>query len=501
MTISGVIEGFYGRPWSWAERVEVMAACHGWGMSHYVYAPKDDPRHRERWREPYDGDELDGFASLVAEGTLEVGFGISPGLTIDYDDPTDLAALAGKVDQVLATGMRLVCLALDDIPFGGGPQGKQHASLATWLRDRLGDRAGLVLVPTEYVGTRASPYLDELAAGVPADVPIAWTGAAVVNDGITADDARSRADSLGGRPALLWDNFPVNDGMMADRLHLGPLWGRDPDLPALCSGWLANPMVQPRASLLPLASVAALLRGEDPLDVWAAEAANRGWRVFAEACDGAVPQALVRDLVDAGADWPASGAAVAEWLQAAEACAAPGLEEEAETWLDQVRREARVALAAVRLVQCTRPLLAIDDRGQGRVAAPDQETGLLHAGMVWLKWPRLSRSGASVLGVRRGFRPQLAQAADGRWAYLPTALLEDQNAVDALCRFALDGLAGVAAAAPRAVVVEVDGAPVRVANDGTFTAPPGSSVVARWGDVSTRVRAPASPPLPDPRLP
>ena len=57
----------------------------------------------------------------------------------------------------------------------------------------------------------------------------------------------------------MWDNVPVNDGLMADRLHLGPLWGRDRHLvdDSVVTGWLANPMVQPMASLLPLASIAA----------------------------------------------------------------------------------------------------------------------------------------------------------------------------------------------------------------------------------------------------
>ena len=88
----------------------------------------------------------------------------------------------------------------------------------------------------------------------------------MVNDRITAAEARGSADSLGGRPPLLWDNYPVNDAMMADRLFLGPLRGRDPGLAEACSGYLANAMVQPRCSMLPLASVAAYLDGDDPTE-------------------------------------------------------------------------------------------------------------------------------------------------------------------------------------------------------------------------------------------
>ena len=85
--IAGIIEGFYGRPWTWDERADVMRWCHDHGMTDYIYAPKDDPKHREQWRDPYDADVLDGFARLVGEKTLRVGFGISPGLSIDcYSD-------------------------------------------------------------------------------------------------------------------------------------------------------------------------------------------------------------------------------------------------------------------------------------------------------------------------------------------------------------------------------------------------------------------------------
>ena len=181
---------------------------------------------------------------------------------------------------MVAVGAGLVVLALDDIPFGGGAQGEAHARVTTWLADHLAGRADLVLVPTEYVGTRPSPQLEALARGVPSSVPIAWTGRAVVNDTITVADAEARAASLAGRRPLLWDNYPVNDGVMGDRLFVGPLRGREPGLAAACSGYLANPMEQARASLLPLASVAAFLRGDDPALVWRDTAADLGWLSF-----------------------------------------------------------------------------------------------------------------------------------------------------------------------------------------------------------------------------
>jgi hyaluronoglucosaminidase len=422
-SIKGIIEGFYGTPWSWDERADVMRFCHERGMTHYVYAPKDDPKHRERWRDLYGDGKLEGFARLAHEGTLAVGFGISPGLSIDCRSPGDRAALAAKVDQVLGVGIRLVVLALDDIPFGGGDQGHAHAELTTWLYEHLGDRASLVLVPTEYVGTASTPYLDALASGVPADVPIAWTGECVVNDSITAAQALVRSASLGDRPPLIWDNYPVNDGIMADRLHLGPLWGREPKLTDRCSGYLANPMMQPNASKLPLASIAAWLRGEDPIDGWAAEASAMDLRVFAEACDGSVPSALVQravEWIDDDAGWADHVGPLRSWLEDAAECAAPGLEEEVQPWLDQVHTEARLGLDALKLVHFARS-------GDFRRAL-DQAFG------VGVIWAAVRRAEKSVMGPRFGLQPMLGQRPDGTWSFRAGSVLEDRNAIDALAR-------------------------------------------------------------------
>ena len=319
--VSGIIEGFYGRPWSWDVRAEVMAWCHARGMGVYLYAPKDDPRHRQHWREPYGREELAGFDALVAAGTLAVGFAISPGLSMDYASADDRAALGAKVDQLVERGISLVALLLDDIPVRPG-LGPDHAELTTWLFDHLAGRADLILTPTEYTGTRPTEYLDALAAGTPAEVPIGWTGVTVVCDEITVAQARARAASVGDRPPFVWDNYPVNDGLMSDRLFMGPLRGREPGLAAVCSGYAANPMVQGRASKVALASIAAYGRGGDPESGWRADLGPL--RLFAEACDGDQPRALVAAVV-AGDPSPEPLAELEQWLVAAKDCSADGI--------------------------------------------------------------------------------------------------------------------------------------------------------------------------------
>src|SRR5688500_15293780 len=370
-------------------------------MRDYVYAPKDDPKHRQEWRAPYDDHELGGFERFATEGALDLGFAISPGLSIDCDATDDRAALAAKVDQVVAVGARSVVLALDDIPFGGGPQGEAHARLTSWLRDHLDGRASLALIPTEYVGTRSTPHLDALAAGVPDDVAIGWTGRAVVNDSITVADAQARAESLGGRPPLLWDNFPVNDAVMGDRLFVGPIRGREVGLPEACSGYLANPMEHAGASKLPLASIAALLRGDDPEVAWAETAADLGWLAFAHACDGEQARAVVASGDHAAARTLFGDAAV---------CGAPGIEEEAERWLTQVHRDARLALTALDVLEGERGVDTLLGMG--------------------VRWQASRRSPTTVFGPRCSVRVLIGQGDDGSWQVEPGAIEHDRNAID-----------------------------------------------------------------------
>ncbi|MFN7954497.1 MAG: beta-N-acetylglucosaminidase domain-containing protein, partial [bacterium] len=54
---TGAIEGFYGPPYAAADRLALIDVLAESGLDHYVYAPKNDPFHRSRWREPYPADQ------------------------------------------------------------------------------------------------------------------------------------------------------------------------------------------------------------------------------------------------------------------------------------------------------------------------------------------------------------------------------------------------------------------------------------------------------------
>ena len=489
--MTGIVEGFYGPPWSWADRLEVLQWSAARGLTDYVYAPKDDPKHRKDWRDPYDEAELSGFRSLVDHAGLRVGVAISPGLSMDESSRSDRAALADKLTPLVDLGVTHVGLFVDDLPPDPGrtaaQRGEAHADLTAWLDERLGAGVVVSLVPTEYIGTLPSPYLDALARVLPPAIPVGWTGASVVNDEITGEDARARAAALGGRAPLLWDNVPVNDALMADRLFMGPLRGRDPELRDLCSGYLANPMVQPRASMLPLASIAAWCRADDPTTAWKVTADDLGWRTFAEACDGELPQRLVAELVEEadGPAWAGPADALDRWLADARACGAPGLEHEAGAWLEQTRAEAKLAQRALRLFRSTRPSFEAAGHDAWRAVPPDPDRVLSNAFRVAAEWPAVRRAVPCVFGPRLAVRPALQQTSTGAWAWRPDAIEEDANATDDLVRLALDAASKIEPGAP--VIVYVDGTEAARADE-VFTATQGCVVLARHGRALHRMR-------------
>jgi hyaluronoglucosaminidase len=530
--LRGVIEGFYGPPWSPKARLTVIEFLAERGMNAYVYAPKSDPNHRGRWRDAYDASAMRHFRQLaeqtIRDGT-RFGFALSPGLDIEYRNDRDRDTLVQKLVPLIDAGVEWIVLALDDIPNRPGLADDQ-ADLAAWLLDTLRSRRAdthLTLVPTEYVGTRPTPYLATLAARLPPDVDVMWTGPTVCSPVIRAADARAWATALAGRRPLLWDNYPVNDGTMDRSLHLGPYRGREADLTDELDGVLCNPMLQAHASLVALATAADFLAAPeayDPEASWsrAIVAVGRSrapaLEALAAACaDGPVlpaehleAQALVTALVDRAArsNWPDAMCAIRDHLTAvgeakrawADAGSDP-LAVELEPWLDAATTEAKAGLAALRLIQQTYPVAQVSGDGDGRVFGPDAELAMLHAFAAVFSWSAARREDKVVFGPRFAVYPAVVQLGDGRPGLdVDLAVVEGQSTIDRLCRFALGRYQAWTQRPPEPLRVTVDGAVADVAPDGTFSAPGARVVVAESGGDATALRPSVEPPFPDPRL-
>jgi hyaluronoglucosaminidase len=270
----GAIEGFYGSPWTTEERLDHLAFAGRYKLNTYVYAPKDDPYHRDRWREPYPADRADGLRALVeaaAANHVRFTFAVSPGVSICYSDPADLAALTAKFEAVYALGVRAFSVALDDIDHTrwscpadadryGAPSTEASARAQVDLLNAVqagfvaghADVLPLQMVPTEYRGTGDSPYRAVVREGLAPGIEVMWTGPYVVPAEITTADAAAAAATY-GRPLLVWDNTPVNDFPATEgRLILAPYARREPGLAGQVTGVVLNPMNQAAASKVQL---------------------------------------------------------------------------------------------------------------------------------------------------------------------------------------------------------------------------------------------------------
>jgi hyaluronoglucosaminidase len=51
--VRGVVEGFYGKPWTHAQKLKGIEYFADYNMNTYFLAPKDDPLQRFNWRSPF----------------------------------------------------------------------------------------------------------------------------------------------------------------------------------------------------------------------------------------------------------------------------------------------------------------------------------------------------------------------------------------------------------------------------------------------------------------
>ncbi len=261
--LRGIVEGFYGTPWTHKDRLDMFGFMRAHELNAYIYAPKDDELHRDNWRAAYDEPSLARFETL-ADAAVSHGifftFAMSPGLDLHYSDDAEIDVLMAKLEPLLAIGIPSIGIFFDDVP----PElaytadreryenlGEAQADFLGRVQLRLGD-VHLITVPTYYCGYPDRPYLHALGT-MPDAIDIMWTGPAICSEKISSEHMLAVANALQREP-IVWDNYPVNDAAMIAELHIGPYRGRDGNLPV--RGVYANPMSMVAASKLALITFA-----------------------------------------------------------------------------------------------------------------------------------------------------------------------------------------------------------------------------------------------------
>lgn len=258
----GVVEGFYGVPWSREARLSQLDFYGRNKMNIYIYGPKDDPYHSSpNWRKPYPAQEAEQLKELVeCARRNEVLFywAIHPGKDIRWNTE-DRDLLMEKFESMYRLGIRAFAVFFDDIS-GEGTSAEKQVELLNDIYHNFvkvkGDVAPLLMCPTEYnrLWTKLEGgYLATLGGKLHPDIGILWTGDKVV--ACIDKPTMQFVNPLLKRKAFIWWNFPVSD-YVRDRLLLGAVYGNGTDIDDDISAFISNPMEHAEASKIALFSIA-----------------------------------------------------------------------------------------------------------------------------------------------------------------------------------------------------------------------------------------------------
>ena len=280
--LRGIVEGFYGTPWNFDIRADLLKFCGEYNLNSYIYAPKDDPYHRDKWREPYPDDkikELKNLVDIALQNNVHFIFAVSPGLDLHYEGEKgeeDFQFMLNKLDSMYNIGIRDFAIFFDDL--SGEQSGSNQAYFLNKLQNSLDkkylDVYPLITVPTEYTKNwmidsegHIKKYTQEFSSILNKNIIVLYTGDDVVCDGISEESYQAAKD-IYNRDLGIWWNYPVNDYYYVDgnrniKLALGPI----EKLPkAAPSSIFYNPMEQPLLSKISIGTGADYALSTDTYD-------------------------------------------------------------------------------------------------------------------------------------------------------------------------------------------------------------------------------------------
>ena len=255
----GLVEGYYGNPYSEANRMSLFEMFGRQKMNTYIYGPKDDVYHRGQWRENYPADQAEKireYVNVAKANKVDFVWAIHPGENIQWNK-ADSVNIVNKLKFMYGLGVRTFAVFFDDV-WGEGARGDKQAGLLNYLTDNFvrkhKDVEPLIMCPSQYnKGWTSGDYLNTLGTKMYPEVRIMWTGNSVV-DMIEENDMQWINDQI-KRKAYIWLNYPVNDYCQS-RILMGKTYGNGLDINDMVSGFCSNPMEYAEASKVSLYSIA-----------------------------------------------------------------------------------------------------------------------------------------------------------------------------------------------------------------------------------------------------
>lgn len=266
----GVVEGFYGKPYSCAQRLDLISYLADIGMNTYVYGPKHDIYHRKHWDRPYPDAWLKDFRRLVEHAEqkgISFNYALSP-----MAEPSGKRIIR-KLKTMVAIGIRHFSLFFDDISVPLSAQTAMHQIAAAHdvlaFLDKVITHPVLFFCPTQYYGFKKTEYIMTIRARLHPRIDVFWTGRHVVSPRITDSDIHA-ITSLMARAPLIWDNIYAND-YLPGVVFCYPYRFRSPAVAGKTRGVFLNPMNQYRASKPLLYTAASFFSDPEkyvPHDAW-----------------------------------------------------------------------------------------------------------------------------------------------------------------------------------------------------------------------------------------
>lgn len=268
--ICGVVEGFYGKPWNCDQRIDLFKRLKELRMNAFMYAPKDDTKHRSKWRQLYSESEANNLKTLIDEAKangVNFYYSLAPGLDMVYSDTNEVNLLIRKYDQLVALGCESFAILFDDIEPILNEKDREkfktyaaaQVSISNMIFEHL-KQPKFLFCPTEYCESRAVPdvaksvYLNTLGTGLHKGIDFMWSGSRVISRTITEESIEELTKVIRRRP-VIWENLHAND-YDKKRIFLGPYSGRSTKIIPKLKGVLTNPNCEYEANYIAIHTLA-----------------------------------------------------------------------------------------------------------------------------------------------------------------------------------------------------------------------------------------------------
>ena len=292
----GVVEGYYGVPYSTAVTEDLLRFMMRYKMNSYMYGAKSDPYHSGYWGKPYpekltaEQKSMGCFTAADIKQMCEVSaatkvnfiWAIHPGVAFTGNDDAVIDRIMEKFEAMHGLGVRQFGVFVDDVgvPYDE-PTLKLNAKRLTDLQNAIDKKwnfSGAVPADTvkplhfvpqlyAYGWTKAEGRKNFFSAlsNTPAKTQIYITGKAVWSVPNNKDLKIVEEDL--GRPVAWWWNYPCNDNADAYTFPVD-MYSNFIDMPAIdddarlpenlegCASLLCNPMQQGEIAKIPLFSAA-----------------------------------------------------------------------------------------------------------------------------------------------------------------------------------------------------------------------------------------------------